>query len=458
MAHPWIPNSAEEVKREMMKVIGISDIEELYSDIPKEVRLAPEEWDVLPIGLGRTLSEQELKRHMDSLFSRIADLRAPPFMGGGVLPRYVPEVVKAVMSRGELLTAYTPYQAEISQGLLQALFEYQSLMAELLEMEVVNSSMYDGSSALAEAFLMAMRVTGRKRFLVPETMNPLYRRVVSTYLQAHGAIIQEVKVDRETGQLELEDLQAKAGGEVAAVYLEYPHYTGVIEENAGEVGEIAHKAGALYIMGVEPVSLSLLKPPGALGADVAVAEGQNLGLPLSFGGPYLGVFAVRWDRELVRQTPGRIVGLTSSADGEEAFALVLQTREQHIRRAKATSNITTNEALMAIAASAYLVLMGREGLEELARHCWYKSHYAAKRLSQVARSPLLSGEFIYEFVARLPRNAKQVRRELLKKGILAGIPLKGHAWFGENDLLLAFTEVHSKEDIELLVNSMQEVM
>ncbi|MCS7106781.1 MAG: aminomethyl-transferring glycine dehydrogenase subunit GcvPA [Acidilobaceae archaeon] len=458
MAHPWIPNSADDVKREMMKLIGISKIEELYADIPENVRFPAEKWDALPIGQGRMLSEQELKRHMDSLFARIAELKAPPFMGGGVLPRYVPEAVKSVITRGELMTAYTPYQAEISQGLLQVLFEYQSLMAELLEMELVNSSMYDGSSALAEAFLMAMRVTGRKRFLVPETMNPLYRKVVDTYLSPHGASVQEVKVDRETGQLNLEDLQAKARSDVAAIYMEYPHYTGIIDEGAQDAGEIAHRAGALYVMGVEPVSLSILKPPGALGADIAVAEGQSLGLGLNFGGPYLGVFAVRWDRELVKQMPGRIVGLTSSIDGEEAFTLVLQTREQHIRRAKATSNITTNEALMAIAASAYVLLLGRSGLEELAKHCWYKSHYAARKLSQFARSPLLSGEFIYEFVVRLPRNAREVRRELLKRGILAGIPLEGHAWFSGNDLLLAVTEVHSKDDIELLASSMMEVM
>lgn len=458
MAHPWVPNSAEEVKREMMKALGIESIEELYSDIPSSVKMSPEEWDSLPVGFGRTLSEQEIRRHMDDLFAKVEELRTPPFMGGGVLPRYVPEAVRAIVTRSEFLTAYTPYQAEMSQGLLQALFEYQSLMAELLEMEVVNSSMYDGSSALAEAFLMAIRVTGRKKFLVPETMNPRHRKVVETYLSAHGSVMEEVRVDRESGYLDLEDLGKKLEG-AAAVYLEYPHYTGVVDVNAAAVGEMAHRAKALYVVGVEPVSMSILKPPGALGADIAVGEGQPLGLPLSYGGPYLGIFAIRWDRELVRQMPGRIVGLTTSRDGDEAFTLVLQTREQHIRRARATSNITTNEALMAIAAAAYMSLLGKEGLAELARHCWYKSHYAAKRLSEVIEAPLLKGDFVYEFVARLPKTAREVRRELLrKKGILVGIPLEGHAWFNERDLLIAVTEVHSKEDIDLLVSSVKEVL
>ena len=385
----------------------------------------------------------------------------PPFMGGGVWPRYVPAAVRYIIERAEFLTAYTPYQAEISQGLMQALFEYQSLIAELLEMEVVNASMYDWSSALGEAFLMAVRVTRRRgRVLVPETMNPLHRKVAETYLYGLGVRVEGVRCDRETGLMDLDDLDSKLGDDVAAVYVEYPSYVGVIEENAAAIGEAAHRRGALFVMGVEPISLALLEPPGRLGADIAVGEGQPLGLGLNYGGPYLGIFAVRWEGRLVRQMPGRIIGLTRDAEGRRAFAMILQTREQHIRRARATSNITTNEALMAVAAAAYLSLLGPEGLREVAETTWYMSHYAAKRLSEIpgVESPLLKGEFISDFTVRLPARAAEVRRALKERGVMAGIPLEGHAWFTGNDVLLTVTEVHSKEDVDRLVELVSEVL
>lgn len=455
MGHPWIPNSVESVRREMLEVIGVGSVDDLYSDIPESLRLKPEEWDKLPIGFGRILSEPEIARHMEELFSKIESYRSPaPFMGGGVWPHHVPEAVKYVVSRGEFLTAYTPYQAEISQGLMQALFEYQSLVAELLEMEVVNGSMYDWSSALGEALLMAIRVNGRRKFLVPETMNPRHRRVAETYTWPHDGRLVSVKVDRRTGLLDLNDLESKVDGETAAVYIEYPAYTGVIEENAALIGDIAHRKGAIYIMGVEPISMAILKPPGSLGADIAVGEGQPLGLGLNYGGPCLGILAVKWDGELVKQMPGRIIGLTSTVDGvERAFAMILQTREQHIRRAKATSNITTNEALMAVAAAVYLSLLGRNGLVELAKHIWYKSHYAAKRLSSIEgiEAPLLEGEFIMDFTLRLPLEAERFRSFLKSRKIMAGIPLGGLAWFTSRDLLLTVTEVHSRNDIDRLV-------
>ena len=460
MGHPWIPNSVESIKRAMLDYIGVRDVSELYRDIPEHVRLEPEVWDKLPIGAGRPLSEVEVARHMEELFSRINPPRIPPFMGGGVWPHYIPEVVRYIVSRAEFLTAYTPYQPEINQGLMQALFEYQSLVAELLEMEVVNSSMYDWSTALGEALLMAMRVTGRRRFLVPETMNPRHRRVAETYIRPHGGVLVEFRVDRETGYTDLDDLYSKLSSEVAAVYLEYPHYTGVVDVNAAHVGEAAHRVGALYVMGVEPISMAILKPPGRLGADIAVGEGQPLGLGLNYGGPYLGIFAVRWDGGLIRNMPGRIIGLTEDADGRRAFAMILQTREQHIRRARATSNITTNEALMAIAAAVYLSLLGRRGLVELAKHIWYKSHYAAKRLAEVrgVESPLLKGEFIMDFTVRTPMSSSQLKGKLRERGLVAGIPLAGLAWFTERDLLLTVTEVHTKEDIDRLVDAVEEIL
>ncbi|MEM1686187.1 MAG: aminomethyl-transferring glycine dehydrogenase subunit GcvPA [Acidilobaceae archaeon] len=461
MTHPWIPNSVEYIKKEMLKVIGVDSVEELYSDIPESIRISRDKWDMLPIGFGRSLSEIEVYRHMEDLFSRISSPRIPPFMGGGVWPHYVPEAIKSIIFRGEFLTAYTPYQAEISQGLMQALFEYQSLVAELLEMEVVNCSMYDWSSALGESLLMAMRVTGRKKFLVPETMNPMHKSVAETYIWPHNGRIIDVSVDRETGYIDTRDLESKISDDIAAVYIEYPHFTGVVDVNVDYIGELAHRFKALYIMGVEPISMAILKPPGALGADIAIGEGQPLGLGLNYGGPYLGIFATRWDRELVRQMPGRIIGLTTTIDGsEKAFAMILQTREQHIRRAKATSNITTNEALMAIASAVYISLLGRDGLIELAKHIWYKSHYAAKRLSELrgVESPLLKGEFIIDFTVRLPVSANIIRSKLKERGIIAGIPLGGHAWFRDSDILMTVTEVHSKSDIDMLVEAIKTII
>ncbi len=455
-----MPNSDPRILAEMLEAIGVDSIGELYSDIPGEARFKGD-WDRLPVGEGGPLPEGRVAEVLEGHISRITRLRAPPFMGGGVWPHLVPEVVRHVSALGQILTSYTPYQAESSQGVMQALFEYQSMVADLLEMDVVNSSMYDWSTALAEAGLMALRVTKRSTILVPEAMNPRHRKVLEAYLEPVGGVVRPVKVDPRTGQIDLEDLEGKAGRDVAAVYLEQPGYLGQIEEEAGVVGEIAHRAGALYIMGVEPISMALLKPPGRLGADIAVGEGQPLGLGLNYGGPYLGIFAVAWNGRLVRQMPGRIIGLTRDAAGRRAFAMILQTREQHIRRARATSNITTNEALMAIRAAAYLTLLGGEGLRRLAETIWYNSHYLASRLSEIpgVEAPLLDSEFIADFTVRLPAGFKETRKRLLAKGYAAGIPLEGHtSWLTPNDGLLTATEAHEERHIDGLVEALAEVL
>ncbi len=444
----------------MLRVIGVDSVDELYSDIPEGARFKGD-WDSLPVGEGGPLPEGRVAEVMEGHISRIAKLKAPPFMGGGVWPHLVPEAVRHVSALGQILTSYTPYQAESSQGVMQALFEYQSMVADLLEMDVVNSSMYDWSTALAEAGLMALRVTRRRAILVPEAMNPRHRKVLEAYLEPVGGVVKTVKADPRTGQISLEDLEEKISGEVAAVYLEQPGYLGQIEEEAVTVGEIAHRAGALYIMGVEPVSMALLKPPGRLGADIAVGEGQPLGLGLNYGGPYLGILAVAWSGRLVRQMPGRIIGLTRDAEGRRAFAMILQTREQHIRRARATSNITTNEALMAIRAAAYLALLGGEGLRRLAETVWYNSHYLAARLSEIpgVEAPLLDSEFIADFTTRLPTSFTEARKRLLAKGYAAGIPLEGHTtWLTRNDGLLTATEVHEERHIDGLVEALAEVL
>lgn len=461
--HPWIPNSDPSILSEMLKSIGVESVDELYSDIPEGARFRG--WDSLPIGEGEPLSEVEVSRRLEDLLSRVRVYRdPPPFMGGGVWPRYVPELVRYIVSRGEFLTAYTPYQPEASQGLLQALFEYQSLMAELLEMEVVGNGHYDWSTALAEAALMAYRYhRGRRgRILVPETINPRHRAVLEAYTRPHGIRVDAVPVDEETGLLSLDALDSMLGDDVAAVYIEYPYtMTGVVEENAAAIGERAHRRGALYVMGVDPVALALLEPPGRLGADIAVGEAQPLGLGLNYGGPYLGIMATRWDARLVRQMPGRIVGLTVDSEGRRAYTLILQTREQHIRRARATSNITTNEALAAVAAAVYLSLMGPEGLRGVAEYSWYMAHYAAKRLSQLpgVEAPLLSGSFLWDFTVRLPKPVEGVREALRRRGILAGIPLGGlTAWLGEGDMLLTVTELHEKRHVDTLVEALAEAL
>ncbi len=465
MSHPWMPNSTEYLRRKMLEEIGVSRVEELFKDIPGKYRLKSDEWDRLEIGLGRELSEYEAWRFIDEKLSRNKDLRVPPFLGAGVYPHYIPSVVKHIISRGEFLTAYTPYQAEISTGLMQALFEYQSLMAELLDMDVVNSSMYDWGSATAEALLMSLRVKkGRNKILVPGLMNPFHRRVVETYLYPHNARIETIGYDEEKGTLDLEDLKKKIDDKTAAVYLQNPNFLGLIEEDAAEIGEIAHEAGALYIMGVYPISLGLLKPPGRLGADIAVGEGQPLGLYPAFGGPLLGVFAIRYDYKLLRQMPGRLIGLTSTKDGKQrAFAMIMQTREQHIRREKATSNICTNEALSAIAAAVYLALLGPKGVRELAEVNYYRAHYAAKLLSRIngVKTGIFKADFFNEFPIDFNDTGIEyynIHKELLSRGMHGGLYLGNYYPELGETALYAFTEVHLKEDIDLLYKYLREII
>jgi len=452
--YSWVPSLSE--RRRMLEAIGASDWRELYSDVPRELMLP----EPPRVGAGRPLTEHEALR----LVARDAGLDRvfrdpPPFTGGGLCYHHVPAVVEEVASRAEFYTAYTPYQPEINQGLLQALFEYQSLVADLLEMDVVNASMYDMSTAVAEAFLMAMRVTRRRRIIVPGTMHPEHLETAETWLMGRGGLIVKAPYDPETGSIDTGFLEEELGrGDVAAVYMEQPSSLGFIDPSIEEAAEAAHRHGALFIVGFEPISLGILKPPGRLGADIAVGEGQPLGLGLNYGGPLLGIMAVRGDRRLIRQMPGRIVGMTRSVEGERGFTLILQAREQHIRREKATSNITTNEALMAVRAAAYLALLGGEGLRRLAETIWYRSHYAAKRLRELGvEAPVFRAEFFKEFTARFPVPYRAVHRHLLGKGILGGLDLS--RWGRScREALFCITEAHSRRDIDLLVDSIAEAL
>lgn len=463
--HPWLPNSPRKIKDEMLKKIGVNDVAELFSDIPRDARI--ENWDELKIGVGKPLSELEVKRFIDKRLSKNNVFKNPyPFLGAGAWPHYVPAVVKYIVSRGEFLTAYTPYQAEASYGLMQALFEYQSLMAELLEMEVVNASMYDWGSALAEAVLMAMRILRRTgKVLVPSTMNPFHKRVLETYVWPKEVVIEEVDHDPDRGTMDLEDLKNKLSrDDVIAVYIENPSFLGFIEDNAKDIGEIVHDYKALYIIGIDPLSLGLLEAPGNLGADIVVGEGQPLGLGLNYGGPYLGIFATRFNMKYVRQMPGRIIGLTTTVDGRQrAFSMILQAREQHIRREKATSNICTNEALCAIASAVYLSLLGREGIRKLGELIYYRSHYAAYKLSRIdgVIAPRYSADFFKEFVVDFNNtglNYNIIHEGLLKRGIHGGLYLKPYFKMLGESALYCVTELHTKDDIDLLVKALEEVI
>ncbi|MEM0378450.1 MAG: aminomethyl-transferring glycine dehydrogenase subunit GcvPA [Thermosphaera sp.] len=460
--HPWIPNSSREVVEKMLKTIGIDRIEELFKDIPPEARINNEKWMNLEIGVGRTISEVEAKRLVDERLSKNKVFNPPPFMGAGVYPHYVPPLVKYILSRGEFLTAYTPYQAEISQGLMQAIFEYQSLMAELMQMELVNASMYDWASATAEALLMSVRVKkGRNKVIVPANMNPYHLKVVQTYLWPLGVRIEKTRYDPVEGTVDVEDLKNKVDANTAGVYLQYPNFFGIIE-NAKSIGEIAHEKGALYVTGVYPMALGLLKSPGEVGADIAVGDGQPFGLGLNYGGPYLGIFAVRYDQNLIRQMPGRIIGMTTTLDGtQRAFAMILQAREQHIKREKATSNICTNEALAAIGVAVYLSLLGKTGLRKLSELNYYRAHYAAIRFSEIGLKRIFNGDFFNEFAVSLNEarvKYETVHKSLLEKGVHGGLYLgELYPELGESSLW-AFTELHFKSDIDRLIELLEGIV
>ena len=455
--HPFLPNLDPSLIAEMLRVAGADSVEELFSDIPPKVRLGR------ALNIQSASSEYGIRREMRE---RLARNKSPPgslcFLGGGVWPHYIPAVVESVMSRQEFYTSYTPYQAEISQGMLQALFEYQSLMCDLLGMEACNSSLYDWASAAGEAARMAGRVTGRKRVLVAGNAGPQRLGVMKTYTEPTGIELEKVDFDRSSGRLDREDLARKLSADVAGVYIENPNYFGVIEEEAEELVSIVHDAGALAILGVDPISLSLMRPPGDYGADIAVGEGQPLGIPMNYGGPHLGIFSAR-DMKLARSMPGRLIGLTSPAADptRKAFAMVLQTREQHIRREAATSNVCTNQSLMAVAAACFLSLLGKTGFRKLGESVISNSHYAAKKLSEVrgVTSPHFSGSFFKEFVVSYKdRNADDVFRRLAGRDILGGYPVPKTLGLGTEAGSFCVTEVHTSDDIEKLVTVLEEII
>ncbi len=453
-AHPYLPNSVPEIKEKMMDEIGVRSIDDLYVDIPEKLRFKGE------LQVPGPYTEQEVKKFVSETLEKNTPLKCAPFLGGGVWPHYVPAVVDEVVHRAEFLTSYTPYQPEISQGILQSIFEYQSLICELVEMAVANASMYDWSSALGEAALLASRLNHRDIILVPHNISPARLAVLKTYTSPAGMKIEKIDNDSETGQSDLEDLKAKVDDKTAAVYIENPSYLGYAEENAQAIGEITHDMKALYIVGVDPISLGLLKAPGKYGADVVVGEGQPLGSHMSYGGPLLGIFACNHDNAIIRQMPGRIIGVTETiADKRRAYVMTLQTREQHIRREKATSNICSNEALCSVAGAVYLSLLGPNGLRDLAETCTSRAHYAIRRINDLegVKAPHFNAYHFKEFTVQYERKrATEVNRTLLLYGYQGGKPLKGEFPELGESALFCVTEMHTKKDIDGLVAAIKE--
>ncbi len=453
-SHPLLPNLDEEITKEMLRRAGASSIEELFSDIPVRIRLKRRLR--LPEGEPESLVRREVQ-------SRLASNKTPPnsvcFLGGGVWPHYIPAAVESVVSRQEFYTSYTPYQPEISQGMLQALFEYQSLMCDLLGMEACNSSMYDWASAAGEAVRMTARMTGRKEFLVCGNVGPTRLEVIKTYTQAMDLEVQTLPFDTRSGKADFSELTSRITSDVAGVYLENPNFFGLLEEGLPDLSNRVHQKGGLVVVGVDPISLSIVKSPGEYGADIVVGEGQPLGIPMNYGGPHLGIFAVK-DLKLARSMPGRLIGMTTEKNSDQkAFTMVLQTREQHIRREAATSNICTNQSLMAVAASCYLAMLGKTGLRRLGEVIISNSHYAARRLSKIrgVTSPLFKGSFFKEFaVGYEGTHAVSVYRRLAKKGVLGGYPLDRGFKLGREAGLYCVTEVHTSADIERLANALEE--
>ena len=441
----YIPNSPEE-RTEMLHQVGLNSAAELFDSIPKALRLSRD------LNTTAALSEIELLAGFDEMAARNPGALRPSFLGAGAYQHYIPTIVDHIISRSEFFTAYTPYQPEISQGTLQAIFEFQTLVCQLTGMEVANASMYDGSTALAEAVLMAERVTKRSKVVACGAIHPEYLEVINTYVQHAGIELLQAQVDPETGQnsgsLDLLD------DKTAALVVQSPNFFGCIED-VSALAEKAHAVGALLIVAVtEAASLGLLKSPGACGADIAVAEGQSFGVPLSFGGPYVGLFATR--EKYARQIPGRLVGEAYDKEGRRGFVLTLATREQHIRREKATSNICTNEGLIALATTVYLETMGRRGLQEVAQQCAQKTAYAAQRIAGLDGFSIpFTGSRFNEFVVRAPVDAKDLLARLAStRNITGGLPLSRYYPDRPNEFLVCVTEMNPRAQIDALVEGL----
>jgi glycine dehydrogenase subunit 1 len=434
-------------QQEMLKTIGAPSLADLFSTIPERLRLSR------PLQVPEALTEIELTRHIAELCRKNQSAEdAVCFLGGGSYDHFIPAAVDAAASRSEYYTAYTPYQAEASQGSLQAFFEYQTLICQLTGMDVANASLYEGGSAVAESVLMAMTIhPKRTRVLVAESVHPEYRKTLETYMA--NLDVDVTTLSTPQGFLNPDDLQKHLNDDVLAVIVQHPNFFGALEE-VDAISRAVHVRGALLVTSFDPISLGLLKRPGQYGTDIAVAEGQCLGNPMAYGGPYLGIMACR--EEFVRKIPGRLVGQTVDRNGKRCWVLTLQTREQHIRREKATSNICTNQGLFALRAAVYLATLGPQGLKETAEHCLYKAHYAAQELATIPQVTVkFARPFFKEFTVQVQGNVPALLERMLKAGYHAGLHLG--RWYPSlgNSLTIAVTEKRTKQEIDGLVTALR---
>jgi glycine dehydrogenase subunit 1 len=442
----FIPNSA--LKSSMLREIGLNDINELFSDIPKKIRINK-------LNLEDGLSQQEVEEKLRELSKKnVSFYEMPSFLGGGIKPHYIPAAVKSVISRSEFYTSYTPYQPEASQGFLQAMFEYQSMIAELTGMDIANASLYDDATALGEAALMCTRINNRKTFLVPTNISLDKRSILKNYAKGPGIKIKEVGYDNDTGKVDLEELKKSINNDTAGVYIENPNFFGIFEDDVQGVSDIIKDKQSLFVVGVDPLSLGIAKSPGEYGADIVIGEGRSLGNPMDFGGSSLGIFACK--SEFLRQIPGRIIGITKDSDGKRAFCMTLQTREQHIRRGRATSNICTNQGLCALAATVYLSWLGSKGLEEISKINFEKGQRLADKITSInGFEKVFSGIHFNEFVIRHSHTEK-LNDKLLSSGIQGGLILDKIYPDLNNCILFGVTEMHSDDSMKKLFSVLKE--
>ena len=440
---PFLTNSEQDI-REMLRLIGVGSFEDLISNIPAELRYKGQ------LHIPDAISEIEVSQLIEELGKK--NQTGISFMGGGSYDHYIPAVVDTIIGRSEFYTAYTPYQPEVSQGTLQSIYEFQSMVCELTGMDITNASMYEGGSALAEAMLLACGHTRRNKILVAGGVNHRYRQIMDTYILHNDIEIIDLPV--EDFRLNPETLKSALDEHSAALILQHPNYFGYLEE-VFDLGQLVHANGSLLLSYYDPISLGLIEPPGTYDTDIAVAEGQVLGNRQNLGGPYVGLFSTKQD--LIRKIPGRLSGRTTDLDGKDGYVLTLQTREQHIRREKATSNICTNSGLMALAATVYLALMGRKGLQETAQLCLRKSHYLAEALATLKGVEVYDHlPFFKEFVVKLSKPVEKVLESLKADGIFGGISLRKLGF--EDHLLIAVTEKRTRTELDHYVNTLKKIL
>jgi glycine dehydrogenase subunit 1 len=442
----YLPDTTQD-QEEMLAFLNMSSIDELFEDIPSDIRLDGE------LNIPKAMPEPLLLKKMQKLASQNKNANYyPTFLGAGTYDHYIPSVVNHMISRSEFYTAYTPYQPEISQGELQAIFEFQTMVCELTGMDVANSSMYDGFTSLAEAASLAIASTRRSKVLVSRAVHPESRAILNTVADGQGYMVKEVNLAADV--TDLENLQEQIEQDTAAVIVQYPNFFGSIEDLA-EIKKIAETKGALFIVSANPLALSLLQAPGKLGADIVVGDMQPLGIPMAFGGPHCGYFSVH--KKIMRKVPGRIVGQTTDDQGKRGFVLTLQAREQHIRRDKASSNICSNQALNALASAVCMTALGKQGIRHMAQLNVEKADYMAKSLQKKGFIVTNEAPFFNEFVVELPCPIKEVNVKLLEAGIIGGFDLESDYGF-DNQMLIAVTEQRTKEEIDQFVEVLEAVV